>query len=486
MRAVSYGRVSSREQVEGYSLDAQDAACAKLIGERGWQHVRAYRDEALSAKTTERADFQRMMDEAKRGEFDVIVVHKMDRFTRSLIDALLTLRELDQYKVTVVSVTEPFDFTSMSGKIMLVVIVLFAEWYLSNLATEVAKGKRERAEQGGWSNRLSFGYTAKYKVEGGDGLAIPDDNAEGVVLMFTSYRTGKFSLQGVADLTNDAGYRPTGRAGERSLKLWTKDAVAFVLKNRFYVGEVMYRGEWYPGAHEPIISRELFDEVQEMLEHRRRVPRFKARRDSRVYLLAGLSKCARCGSNMRGHYKVDRGTEYLYYKCSARARGLECDQRHVPAPIVEEAMGTYLCGFAFPDSWRADLLQDLEVAPADSSPEPDLRPRLETRLARLKDLYLLNDIDKPTYLRQRDELQAQIDALAPSASAAASDLTEAVALLNNMEALWNAATPAERKELVRSFIKTVRLDADEGLVSVEPRPEVAVLFRSGSHGFLVE
>jgi site-specific DNA recombinase len=98
-------------------------------------------DEAWSGKTVHRPAFQQMLADARAGQFDVVVCHKLDRFSRSLVDVLLTLDELQKYNVTFASAAESIDFTSPTGRMMLVMLAFFAEWYLQNLSAETTKGK---------------------------------------------------------------------------------------------------------------------------------------------------------------------------------------------------------------------------------------------------------------------------------------------------------------------------------------------------------
>lgn len=206
IRCALYARYSSENQRDSYSIEAQLKECYRLAQERGWLVVHVYVDEAESAKSTNRPNFQELLRNAKFGKFDVIVVHKLDRFTRSLIDLLLTLRDLDRVNVRLVSAVEDFDFTTFQGKIMMLLIVLLAEWFLNNLRGEVEKGKKARAEDGHYNGAIPPGYTAHHKKDGGDGIPIPDEEeAAGVQYAYEIYATGRYSDIRVAELLNQAG-----------------------------------------------------------------------------------------------------------------------------------------------------------------------------------------------------------------------------------------------------------------------------------------
>jgi DNA invertase Pin-like site-specific DNA recombinase len=473
MRAAVYTRVSSAElQLDGYSLDAQMKACRKLAAERGWEVVATYTDPGVSARTTERPGFQKMLRDAQAGRFRVAIVHKLDRFSRSVVDILLTLQELEGAGVSLVSATEQFDFTTPIGKVMLTMLGAFAEWYLNNLAQEVAKGKRARAEAGLWNGQVPFGYRVTPKKDGGDGIPYPDEHeAEGVRLAFEKYATGVYSDADVAQVLNEAGYRPRGR-GKRALKLFSKDTVTAMLQNRFYLGEVQYKGEWFPGLHEPIIAPELFDRAQKARQKRRSKVGTTARRGSRVYALSGIARCARCGGPMRG-WAPSKGRR-RYYRDLARDHGRECDQRSVWADQAEDALGDFLRGLVLPQDWQAQVLAVLQERAGRQKDIEGERVRIESHLERLKRLFVLGDMTEREYLAERDRLRARLATLIPPAMP---DLSKAADLLSDFAVVWGAATPSERKQIVHTLLDVVYLDADDGpVVAIQPKPEYATLF----------
>jgi len=151
LRAAIYTRVSSEEQIEGHSLSAQAEIIRNFCFQRGWTVVQMYEERGRSGKNALRPEFQQMIKHAEAGLFDVIIVHKLDRFSRSLQDVLTYLKYLDEHNVSFVSVNESFDFTTPTGKVQLVIMAAMAEWYLDNLSQETIKGKRERARKGGWN-----------------------------------------------------------------------------------------------------------------------------------------------------------------------------------------------------------------------------------------------------------------------------------------------------------------------------------------------
>jgi site-specific DNA recombinase len=276
--------VSSDEQIENWSLGAQREQCQALTHARGWQVIHIYEEPGRSAKTDQRPAFQRMLHHAEARLFDVIIVHKLDRFSRSLADVVNHVTRLKKVNVDLVSVSESWLDTTAQGEFLLYLTALLAQWDNQNRAKETAKGKEARAKAGYWNGTLSFGYvTPKFLRNGlaqqleqrqlnemdyrdklneieqyvatwpgctlGDAIPHPV-NASGVLLAFNTYAQGNSSDNNVAVVLNQEGYRTTGNWGNR---LFEPDTVRPMLQNRFYLGETSYKRKMYPGRHPAII-----------------------------------------------------------------------------------------------------------------------------------------------------------------------------------------------------------------------------------------
>ena len=209
-RVRCYYRYSSDEQADGWSIEAQDKACKTFVAVHpNWEiNGKPYIDEAWSGKTVNRPAFQQMLADARAGQFDILICHKLDRFSRSLVDVLLTLDDLQKCNVTFASAAEAIDFTTPTGRMMLVILAFFAEWYLQNLSAETIKGKVARFEAGYWNGDLRFGYG---KAESGEELKngvvkklykpVPNDDAKHVVMAYEMCAAG-YVDQEIADAIN--------------------------------------------------------------------------------------------------------------------------------------------------------------------------------------------------------------------------------------------------------------------------------------------
>jgi site-specific DNA recombinase len=159
LRAVGYRQASMKDQVEGFSLDAQEGKITCYVESHSWELVDIYIDAGISAKKgSRRPAFERLMKEAQAGKFDVVVADKIDRFYRHLIGLLSSLDQLNGFGVSFASVQEQLDFTTPWGKLMLTVLGTMAENYLDNPHQETRKGKLQRARQGSWLGEHPYGY----------------------------------------------------------------------------------------------------------------------------------------------------------------------------------------------------------------------------------------------------------------------------------------------------------------------------------------
>jgi len=154
MRAAIYTRVSTEEQIDGFSLSAQAEHCQRYADQKGWTVVHIYEERGRCGKSAQRPEFQEMIQDADAKQFDVVIVHKIDRFSRSLLDLMTYLKRLNDHSVLFVSISEDMDYTTPNGRLMLNMIGSVAQWYLDNLSMETKKGKQEQARQGGWNARF--------------------------------------------------------------------------------------------------------------------------------------------------------------------------------------------------------------------------------------------------------------------------------------------------------------------------------------------
>lgn len=473
VRYAAYLRVSSEEQVGNYSIEAQKRAIQTWVQAQEGQLVHIYVDEAWSGRTSDRPAFQQMRQEARKNKFDAIVVHKFDRFSRNRTDALAikSLLRYD-YNIKVYSVTEPSeDSDGPIGALIEGIMECVAEWYSRNLATEVAKGRREKGTQGLHNNRAPFGFRRE-----GKNLVPDEKELPGLRLAFEAYATGNYGYADIARLLNENGYR------SKSGRQFAKDTIREILQNRLYIGEVRYQEtrrtsegrrnysapiEWYPGQHEALIDRELFDRCQAVREGRN--THHQAPSHYKPYLLRGLVYCHRCCTNPITNAdfpswgkmicQTQQETNYAYYRCNSKWRGVTtCAQGGVRTSVIDQQVLSVLMQLKPPADWRTRIISTVSEILGEKN--------IEQRLAEIRTMIERMDFrwdsgfitDKAEYLEKRLKLQQELEQLTPVQD----ELDLAADLLANFRAHWDDCKGDVEKQhqLVKLIVERVYIEDD--------------------------
>lgn len=213
LKCCVYARVSTDEQAErDLSIPFQLERCRYHAQGKGWEVVKEFVDAGESARTDKRPQFQGMISEAKARQFDVILVHKFDRFARDDYDFIIYEKELEDLGITVESVSEPGDASTPAGYIGRRMMQVIATWYSKNLAIEVKKGMQKRVENGGWPKKAPFGYLNKHDT-GSAWVEVHPENGPFVTHAFEEMATGRWTLEEWAEHAYSLGYR--SRFGNR-------------------------------------------------------------------------------------------------------------------------------------------------------------------------------------------------------------------------------------------------------------------------------
>lgn len=333
VRAVAYCRFSSSNQREE-SIDAQLRAIYKFMGEHDYTPVGDYIDMALTGTNTDRPNFQRMIEDAKKGLFDVVIVHKMDRFSRNVRDTLNIESELAQYGVKVISVIEQFADTP-EGQLQQIIQLGVGQYYSKNLAREVMKGLIENAYKCLHNGGLPpLGYdvdpiTKQYIIN--------EKEAESIRIIFKKFLEG-WSYRELAEYLNVLGYRT--KIGN---KFSANSSFYDILVNSKYKGEYVFGRSLskpkqpgmkrshrknkdeseiirVPNGLPAIVDEGTFEQVQKLLASRQRSK--GASKAKEVYLVSGLIECGECGSAYHGSARIGgrNKQKYVSYRCSKRKK----------------------------------------------------------------------------------------------------------------------------------------------------------------------
>jgi site-specific DNA recombinase len=323
VRCAIYTRVSTDQGLEQdfNSLDAQYDACQAYIRSQahaGWTLLRAkYDDGGFSGGNTDRPALQRLLQEVRAGKIDVIVVYKVDRLTRSLADFTKLVELFDQHSVSFVSVTQQFNTTTSMGRLTLNVLLSFAQ-FERELTSERIRDKISASKRKGlWVGGMApLGYDTK-----GRKITVNEAEAERVSSIFRSYLKFGSLNRLMAELRNQGIVTKvrTLRTGETVGGIpFTRGSLAHLLRNRFYIGEVSFKGEVLQGEQPAILDRDLFDAVQAKLNEQ--LSSHKAIRTKSAALLAGRIFDDR-GNRMSPSHARKGAIKYRYYLSSALLQG---------------------------------------------------------------------------------------------------------------------------------------------------------------------
>jgi site-specific DNA recombinase len=462
-RAAIYVRVSTMEQAQGFSTNAQERICREFVIRQkpNWTVTQVFRDEGYSGKNDKRPGFQSMLQAVEDGKINAIVCHHLDRYSRNLHDIMVYFKRMEDQRVYLSFAEEQFDFSTPEGRMHFNILAVFADWYLKNLSRETKKGKSSVVLTGRQNNQLPFGYT---KTEDKT-IQIVSDEAEAIREAFENYATGNYTDSQLASNLNNKGF--TTRKGRR----WTKESIRVMLHLDFYYGVVKYQDDLYQGKHEPIISKDIFDQVQRVRRNHAQSPRTFSRK-MRIYLLNGLARCNACGRNLRA--QANKGGN-RYYREVSHMRGYSCpDERtSIIADDLESQIGEIIQGFELPDDWQQEIRDALDSG-EEFKTIAEERTIVEEKLKRLGELYLDGMLERPAYLVKRDKLKRQLSTLiVPEPQT----LLEVGQQIESFKHIWSQADESQQREMCHIMFEGMKVNMQQRkLVRVMPRSEFRHFF----------
>ncbi|MBN2854433.1 recombinase family protein [Patescibacteria group bacterium] len=403
-KCILYCRVSSKEQEEkGYSLEAQEKLLKDYASRNDFSIVKTYKiSESASGKLI-RKTFSEMLVYTKKNKLNLILVEKIDRLTRNLRDAAIIsdwINEDEKHEIHFVK--ENFIVnrnTRAHENLVWDMKVAIARFYTNNLSEEVKKGQKAKLESGWMPQRPCLGY--KTIGDKGHKTQIIDEKIAPLIKdAFELYASGNYSLKFLAEVMYDEGLKtPSG-------KMIPKNTLHSMLTNPFYTGQIIWNKKVYPGNHEPVVSQELFDQVQLRIRRKLSASQFK----KHLFIFKGNMRCAECGgiiswSQRKGHIY---GTCNHYRSCSQNSRVREQDLIEQLMPYLKEMQPK-----------TPKLIDWLEQAVKDEGPsnkglieakkqalEESLK-RIENRLDNLYNDKLDGKIAEDFYLKKYNEFNIE-------------------------------------------------------------------------------
>jgi len=483
-RCAIYTRKSTDEGLEQdfNSLDAQREAAEAFIAsqrQEGWVALPTrYDDGGYSGGSMERPALQRLLRAVEDGKIDVVVVYKVDRLSRSLLDFSKLVELFDRHRVSFISVTQHFNTTDSMGRLTLNILLSFAQFEREIIAErirdKIAAAKRRGKQCGG---RPVLGYDL---VDGK--LVINPEEAQLVRHIFQRFlRMG--SATQLAKEFNEQGHTTkswTTKRGEyRAGNAWNKSHLYRMLDNRKYLGEVTHKGQVYPGEHEAIISREVWDKVRSILDrnHRGRAARTRAKTPA---LLKGIIRCGHCGNSMGITFTRKDGKLYRYYLCVHASKNgyASCPVKSVAAGEMEEAvMGQLRAVFRSPEliaktyrAARSKEAAELEQLRREKGEIEDRLRVLKEMAAGLKrgngrgasvgnaaTMELARITDQIAEAESRLSMAARDLQLREQTEVTERDVIDA---LQAIEPVWDELFPAEQARVVQLLVESVVVNPD--------------------------
>nr|BDD45921.1 resolvase [Pseudomonadaceae bacterium] len=486
VQCAIYTRVSTSEQAnkDYSSLEAQRETGESYVASQkhaGWECLPdRYDDGGFTGANTDRPAFRRLLADIEDGKVTCVVCYKLDRLTRSLVDFARTLEILEQHGVALVSVTQAFDTSTATGKLMMHILMSFAE-FERQLISERTRDKIAAARRRGkWAGGMPvLGYDVVDSK-----LVVDPDEADRVREIFELY-LDKRSLTSVVRELDQRGWRTkewtTKKGTKRGGAHFSKTNLHKLLTNPVYIGQVTHKGEVFAGEHEPIVGVDQFDAVQRRLK-RNGASGGKDVRNKYNALLKGLVRCGHCRCAMTHSYSTKGSRRYRYYVCTnAQKHGWrECPAPSIPAGELERFVVAQIRAVG-----REPAIVDKTVAAVRSRTEAEakrlrrergaLRRKLSdlnAKLGQLATAALPDDVrlgrlaEMQEVLRLTQRRMAAVDSEVAGLEADQLTDREIAAALADFDGVWEALEPREQVRMIELLVESVVWEAEAKSVSI--------------------
>lgn len=453
MRAVGYCRFSSENQRDGFSIEAQKAAIIDFCSKNKIELLDFYIDEALTGTNDKRPAFQRMIDDSSDHLFEAVIVHKLDRFSRSVSDTAIYKNHLAKNGVRLISVVEQFG-NSPESIILEQVIIGMNAYYSQNLSREVKKGMTQAALNGYVYHKIPFGY----KKGDDNKFQINEDEAEVVRLIFNLYAKGYCQKDIIEECFKIAPFRT-----------YTYQFINRVLMNRFYIGEIVVNGKAYRNITPAIISEDLFNRCNDGIKRHsyRRRKEVKGEEFKKTdFILSGLvfdkNGHAFTGSSATGKL----GKTYYYY--STTKKPIIRYQKETLEHLVLDGICSYIEN-GMNLEYLASLINEKINQRINKKQMSELARKikiLKNKRSRMQDAYIdgvieLEELKEKNYalVNQINSYQNQLDLLTNSSTVSPDILKKAFKNISDQIKSKNIDSKKLRR-LITSFLKKAVIDDD--------------------------
>ena len=404
MHYFLYARKSTDvEDKQVMSIEGQLAELRALAKSEGLEIADEF-VEKRTAKMPGRPIFNEMVRRIQKGEAQGIVCWKLDRLARNPVDGGQVSWMLQQGSVSHIRTHDKHHYSS-DNVLMMSVEFGMANQFIRDLSTNVKRGLRAKVKRGEFPSTAPVGYQNDVRLKT---IVVDRKKSKVIRAAFELYAEGNSRLEDISKFLIENGVRSLNGNPLH------KDCVKWILTNPFYYGHFRYGGEIHEGRHTPIIEKRLFDTVQKVIVERGHP--MKATSEPRP--LCGLLRCGTCGMMITGEDKVKKQCKngnihrYVYYHCTKKSKTIQCAEPCIREEALAVELSDMLSRYAMPSPWAHEfnlcMETDRKTAHRESSGMiEDLRRKvfaLSERSQRLLDVYLAQDIDRETYLKERAKL----------------------------------------------------------------------------------
>jgi site-specific DNA recombinase len=475
-RCAIYCRVSGEEGLsqEFNSLQAQREACEAYGAsqrQEGWLMLPdRYDDGGFSGGTIERPALRRLMRDIEAGHVDVVLVYKVDRLSRSLLDFARMIELFEAHAVAFVSVTQSFSTTSSMGRLTLNILLSFAQFEREVIGERIRDKVAASKRKGMWMGGMPpLGYDVRDRR-----LVVNPGEAELIRHIFQRFAELRSGTQLVKELAA-AGHRTktwqTQDGKERSGRPVSKGTLYKLLNNRIYLGEIVHKGSSYPGEHQAIVLRPLWERVHAILAENP-TARGNTTRARTPALLRGLIRCGAHDCAMGPTFTRKKGRLYRYYLCTHASKHgyYSCPNPSLPAGEVEQAVVDQLRSIFRAPEMLARTFRAAQRQQADALDRLRReRAELDARLRELREMAgralqagsadsgLLRQIsgDLEAVEQRRAALDGDLQALAQPITE-----REMTAAFTRLDPVWDQLFPAEQERIARLLLASVTVGSD--------------------------
>jgi site-specific DNA recombinase len=493
VRCAIYTRKSTEEGLEQdfNSLDAQRESAENYIASQkaeGWVCLPdRYDDGGFTGGNMDRPAVQRLMADIAADKVDCVVVYKVDRLSRSLLDFAKLMEVFERHKVSFVSVTQQFNTTHSMGRLTLNILLSFAQFEREIISERTRDKIAAARRKGKWSGGPPvLGYDI-LREPGGSKLIVNAEEAERVRCIFGLYLECA-SVSATIRRLDELGWVnkvwTTKQGRQRGGKPFDKSTLFNLLTNVVYRGQIAYHDQLYAGEQEAIVDEDLFHRVQAQLRINRNSGG-KYARNKYGALLKGLVRCTSCGCAMSHHFATRGNKRYRYYVCiKAQKRGWDqCPAPSLPAAELEQFVVDQIRALGQDDGVILDAVRAAqERLRQEVAALQEARKTAERRVTRLTEqvqrlaaegrradqagrLAELQD-----RLRDAEQRVTELDDEIVRAGKRLIDEDELVGAIEAFDPVWDALNPRERERIVRLLVAQVAYDASQEAISVTFNP----------------